>query len=108
MKSTLRFLSVAITPLGLASASGYWFVRYPRPPEKGPPDADNALFWTARREYLAQLPTTVLVRSLLVHSFCTHPWLVDYSIKFMDLKHGKSIPVLDSVIRHTFFAHFCG
>lgn len=108
MKSRLRFLTAAVTPLGVASVSGYWFVRYPRLPEKGPPDADNALFRNARREYLGQPPATVLVRSLFVHSFCTHPWLVDYSTKFMNLRHGKSIPVLDSLIRHTFFAHFCG
>lgn len=108
MKSRLRFLTFTVAPLGIVGVSGYWFVRYPRPPERGPPDADDELFRNARGEYLTQLPTRVLFRSLFVHSFCTHPWLVDSSITFMNLRQGKSVPVLDTGIRHTFFAHFCG
>jgi hypothetical protein len=85
-----------------------YFTRYPRPPDSGPPDADHVLFTQAKGVYLAQLPTRTLLRSLFVHSFCTHPRLVDFGIWIMNAREGLSVPVLDSIIRHTFFAHFCG
>lgn len=105
MKHLFRRLVVA--PLGVGVVSSVYFFRYPRLPHPGPADADNELFLRSRDEYLAQLSTKTLLRSLLVHSFCTHPRLVDLGIEIMKGQQ-RSIPILDSIIRHTFFAHFCG
>ena len=106
MKSIFR--TFVLAPLGIGGASLFYLVRYPRPPKTGPPDAENELFKQSRGDYLGQLSTKTLLRSLFVHSFCTHPRLVDAGIKLMNAREGTAVPILDPIIRHTFFAHFCG
>ena len=102
-----RFLGRFIAaPVGLGGVSFYYFLRYPRLPRPGPPDADNEMFLSSREEKLGQLSVTGLVRGLFVHAFCAHPRLIDFGIWTMKRQHP--IPVLDYVIRHTFFAQFCG
>src|SRR5271169_4622134 len=105
MKHLFRRLVVA--PLGLGSVSLYYFLRYPRLPNGGPLDADNEMFLGSRQESLARLPTKTLLRSLFVHAFCTHPRLVDLGIQIMKSER-RSTPLLETIIRHTFFAQFCG
>lgn len=100
------FRRFIVAPLGVTAASLAYLIRYPRPPQQGPPDADNEVFAYSREERLTQLPTKILLRSLFVHSFCSHPRLVDLGISTM--KSGHSNFLLDGIIRHTFFAHFCG
>ena len=101
------FRKVVAASLGAGGVSLVYFLRYPRLPANGHLDADNELFVRSRDAYLAQLPTKSLLRSLFVHSFCTHPHLVDLGIQIMKGQH-RSIPILDCIVRHTFFAHFCG
>lgn len=105
MKHLLRRFIVA--PLGVGGVSLFYFLRYPRLPSIRPLDADNEMFKHSRDEHLARLPTTILLRRLFVHAFCTHPRLVDFGIWIMKTQRG-SVPVLDSIIRHTFFVQFCG
>ena len=100
------FARLVLTPLGLGAASFVYFLRFPRP-KGAPQDVDNDLFTSLRAEYLAQLQTSALVRSLLIHSFCTHPRLVDLGVKIATIQNGP-ISLLDSFVRQTFFKHFCG
>ena len=103
-----RFLRrFVFAPLGVGGVSLFYFLRYPRLPSVGLLDADNEMFQHSRDKHLARLPTTTLLRKLFVHALCTHPRLVDIGIWIMKAQQ-QPIPVLDSVIRHTFFAQFCG
>jgi hypothetical protein len=101
------FRKAVVAPLALGGASLVYFLRFPRPARNGPPDSDNEMFLHARRECLAQTPTKQLLKSLFVHSFCAHPHLVDLGVKFMETPQLQN-PLFDYVIRHTFFAEFCG
>src|SRR5579862_1266913 len=71
-------------------------------------DSDDELFTIPRKEALAQLPVRTLLRSLFVHSVCAHPRLVDMGITLIKARQNHSIPIFDTIIRQTFFAHFCG
>jgi hypothetical protein len=97
----------AIAPLGVGGFSLFYFLRYPRLPSIGPLDADNEIFKHSRDDHLARLPTTTLLRRLFVHAFCAHPRFVDIGIWIMKTQQ-RPFPILDSIIRHTFFAQFCG
>jgi hypothetical protein len=101
------FRRAVVAPLALGSASLLYLLRFPRPPRNGPPDSDHEMFRHARAEYLAQMPTTQLLRSLFVHSFCSHSRLVDIGMWVMKSPSLQN-PVFDYVIRQTFFAEFCG
>ena len=105
MKHLLRRFVVG--PLSVGGVSLFYFLRYPRLPSAGPLDADNEIFQHSRDEHLARLPTTTLLRSLFIHAFCTHPRLVDFGIWVMKAQQGR-VPFLDFIIRHSFFAQFCG
>src|SRR5579859_161208 len=95
MKSILR--ARYVVPATICGGTA-WFFRCPQPPSKSPPAADNDLFLNARAGYLSQLPTSTLMRSLCVHSFCTHPRLVDFGISVMHARGKRSVPILDSLI----------
>jgi hypothetical protein len=98
--------------LGLLSAGTVggvvYFMRFPRPSKSLPADADNELFTQSRAEMLARLPTSALLRSLFVHSTCSHPALVDLGLKVISYRKSRPTPLWDTLVRHTFFAHFCG
>lgn len=101
------FRRAVVVPLAVGSASLLYLLRFPRPPRNGPRDSDHEMFRHARAEYLAQMPTNQLLRSLFVHSFCSHPHLVDFGMWVMKSPSLQN-PVFDSIIRNTFFAEFCG
>src|SRR5271154_804963 len=101
------FTKFVFAPVSVTTASFLYFVRYPRPPSHGPIDSDDEMFLQSREDHLAQLPTKTLLRGLFVHSFCTHPRLVDLGIHLMKAQNRPN-PVFDSLIRHTFLAQFCG
>ena len=101
------FAKTVVAPLSVASVSLFYFLRYPRPPSHGPTDGDHEMFSRSREDYLSQLPTQALLRGLFVHSFCTHPRLVDLGIYLMKSQRWPN-PIFEPLVRHTFFAQFCG
>lgn len=101
------FGKLVAAPVTVVSVSLGYFLRYPRPPSAGPVDSENELFLQSREDHLALLPPKAILRGLFVHSFCTHPRLVDLGIYIMKSQRPSN-PVFDSLIRHTFFAQFCG
>src|SRR5262245_25581409 len=104
-----HFLGPFAVAGGATTASLVYFLRYPRQlPQSGPPEAGNDLFTGHRAASLARVSLKTLVRSLFVHAFCTHPRLVDAGIYLVQARQGRPTPILDYVVRHTFFAHFCG
>lgn len=106
MKFRVGFYFVA--PLAAGTSGLVYFLRYPRPSKNLFPESDNELFASSRRQTVEQLPNSILLRSLFVHSFCAHQRLVDLGITLMKIRQHRSIPILDSIVRHTFFAQFCG
>ena len=106
MKRLLR--NFVIAPLGVGTVSLAYFLRYPRPRSWEQPEADNAMFSRSRDGYLPRLPMGTLLRGLFVHSFCAHQRLVDLGILMMKAHQKRHVPVLDTFLRHTFFAQFCG
>ena len=101
------FAKLVAAPVTVTSVSVLYFLRYPRPPTTGPVDSEDELFTQSREDHLSQLPTKAILRGLFVHSFCTHARLVDLGIYLMKSR-PRSNSIFDSLIRHTFFAQFCG
>src|SRR5271163_2822520 len=102
-----RFTKFVLIPSGVGAVSLVYFLRFPRPPASRALDADDVIFLRTRPERLTQIPTNILLRNLFVHSFCTHPRLVDLGIYLVN-NQSWSIPFLSPIIRHSFFKHFCG
>src|SRR5277367_2032122 len=100
------FTKFVLAPVSVTSVSLLYFLRYPRPPNHGPIDSDDEMFLQSREDHLAHLPTKTLFRGLFVHSFCTHPRLVDLGIDLIKAQQRPN-PIFDSLLRNTFFAQFC-
>ena len=105
--SMRRLTKFVLIPSGVSAASLIYFLRFPRAPPSRPSEADEVIFRRTREERLTQIPTNVLLRNLFVHSFCTHPRLVDLGI-YMVNHQPWTIPFLSPIIRNSFFKHFCG
>jgi proline dehydrogenase len=61
---------------------------------------------------IQRLPASALLRSYLVYTFCSFSTIVDHSSTILKMLTNSPIPGLaplaEFVVRHTFFAQFCG